>query len=195
MRPRIRLAVLLPACLLAACTSVTGTAAPESRPASPPSQGSPKATTSTAAAGTTANSASPLENVEPCGIVTRAEYEQALGRPLDGDPVRGDLGTARSCRYEVEGRLVVIDIRTNVGVADADSGGEKITDLTIGTHPARNWITAGSCFFALAVTAKSRVDVVVQPWWAVEQCAYARPLVELVERKLPPAPPGAAGDR
>ncbi|ROP40373.1 DUF3558 domain-containing protein [Saccharothrix texasensis] len=135
--------------------------------------------------GTTSASAAPaLAAADPCGLVSEEEVERALGG-LDGEPRRRDIGTARSCEYEVDAQLVVIDVRTNVGLEGIDVPG-PVTDLTVGKHQVKTWVTeSGSCFFAFGVTASSRVDVAVQPKAGKAQCELAKRLADVVEPKLP----------
>lgn len=132
--------------------------------------------------GTTA--APTLDETDPCRLVPKGDVERALG-PLDGEPRRKDLGTARSCEYEVRAQLLVIDIRTNVGLAGVNASG-PVTDLTLGAHQLKHWVDAnGTCFFVFGVTESSRVDVVVQPREGKAQCELAQRLAEVVEPKLP----------
>ncbi|MEV8442866.1 DUF3558 family protein [Actinosynnema sp. NPDC051121] len=132
--------------------------------------------------GTTAAPA--LDETDPCGLVTAVDVERAVGA-LDGEPRRKDLGTARSCEYEVQAQLLVIDIRTNVGLAGVNASG-PVTEQTLGAHQLKHWVdTNGTCFFVFGVTPSSRVDVVVQPREGKAQCELAKRLAELVEPKLP----------
>lgn len=129
-------------------------------------------------------SAPALDETDPCGLVDAEDVERAVGA-LDGAPRRRDIGTARSCEYEVHAQRLVIDIRTNVGLAGVNASG-PVTDLTMGAHQAKTWVTdSGSCFYAFGVTASSRVDVAVQAREGKPQCELVKRLAELVEPKLP----------
>ncbi|MFI9010106.1 DUF3558 family protein [Actinosynnema sp. NPDC053489] len=130
-------------------------------------------------------SASPaLDRTDPCALVDREDVERAVG-PLDEEPRRRDLGTARSCEYEVDSQLVVIDIRTNVGLGGVNAAG-PVTESTLGGHRVKSWVTeSGSCFYAFGVTVSSRVDVAVQAKQGKAQCDLAKRLAEVVEPELP----------
>ncbi|WP_367135647.1 DUF3558 domain-containing protein [Saccharothrix sp. HUAS TT1] len=156
-----------------------------------PIQGKPSAnvggspSTSTGKTSTTTGSASPtLEDADPCELLTVAEVERVADKLAD-EPARNDLGTARGCEYNVNGRPLSVDIRTNVGLAGVNPTG-PVTDHTIGGHEAKVWVSPyGSCFFILGVTASSRVDVVFTAKPGEDSCGFAKRLAELVEPKLP----------
>lgn len=165
-----------------ACAAIEGKPSPNAGAGTEPSTST--GTTSAPAGTTSAVASAALDDADPCGLVTAEDVERALGA-LDGEPRRNDLGTARSCEYEVDKRLLVVDIRTNVGLAGVNATG-PVTDLTIGGHQVKAWVSqGGTCFVVLGVTESSRVDITAQPRTGAQECGPAQRLAELVEPKLP----------
>ncbi|QQQ75531.1 DUF3558 family protein [Saccharothrix sp. 6-C] len=165
-----------------ACGAIEGTPSPNAGAGTEPSTstGTTSATTGTTSAGAPAA----LHDADPCGLVTEEDVERAVGA-LDGEPRRNDLGTARSCEYEVDKRLLVVDVRTNVGLAGVNATG-PVTDQTIGGHRVKSWVSqGGTCFFVLGVTESSRVDITLQPKTGGVECEPAKRLADVVEPKLP----------
>lgn len=125
-----------------------------------------------------------LDDADPCGLLTEEEVERVSG-PLDGGAVRDDLGTARSCMYKPAGRLLAIDVRTNVGLANANTAGET-TSLRVGDHEAKTWMgSEGSCFLALGVSSSSRVDLALKAKRGEDPCPFVHELAALLEPRLP----------
>ncbi|MFE9745314.1 DUF3558 domain-containing protein [Saccharothrix saharensis] len=158
-----------------ACGTIEGKPSPNAGAGTQPS---------TSTGTTPAGAPAALDDADPCALVTAEDVERALGA-LDGEPRRNDLGTARSCEYEVDKRLLVVDIRTNVGLTGVNATG-PVTDLTIGGHRVKAWVSqGGTCFVVLGVTESSRVDITAQPKTGTQECGPAQRLAELVEPKLP----------
>lgn len=137
-----------------------------------------------ATSATTGSTPTSLEDTEPCGLLTEQDLDM-LGK-LGGPPLRRDLGTARSCNYNIDNHPLDIDLRTNVGLAGVNTAG-PVTDYTVGGHQAKVWISSGgSCFVVLGVSPSSRVDITyITISTGEDPCALARRVAELVEPRLP----------
>jgi hypothetical protein len=125
-----------------------------------------------------------LDDVDPCTLLTRDEAEQVAG-PLREEPTLDDIGSARGCEFKPQRMRVVVDIRTNAGIADVQAPGE-VADVNVGDRKAKQFIgTTGSCVVVMGVTVSSRVDVTVTASTDADPCAVAKPIAELVEPRLP----------
>lgn len=174
-----RIAVLLAAGALAltACTNTSGSAHPTPETTS----------TSTTASSPTSSSASngALPDTDPCTLLTTGEATE-IG--TEGTPKRQQVGSADSCTWKKSGSVVSVGIRTNLGLAQTQTSGGQITDITVGGRDAKqvSGRSSGSCLVVLGVSSSSRVDVTVTPpAGGTDGCPLALAFAEKIEPKLP----------
>ncbi|MEV0680742.1 DUF3558 domain-containing protein [Actinosynnema sp. NPDC050436] len=186
MNPRLRLACLVvPLLALGACSEPThgfarGASTTSAKPTRP----------STGPTGTTtpgnADTSTTLERTDPCSYLTRQEAEGALGRLLK-DPENRKVASAVTCRYSPSYGVVVVAVRTNVGIAGVQPNGGEIKEASVSGRPAKELLdSTGSCGIYMGVTETSRVDVVVTTVGSDKPpCPIAVQVAGLVEPRLP----------
>ncbi|HUQ58415.1 DUF3558 family protein [Lentzea sp.] len=125
-----------------------------------------------------------LSEVDPCSLLT-ADDAGALG--ATAAPKRETVGTADTCAWKPTDANLSVGIRTNLGLAQTQSSGGQITDITVGDRQAKqvSGRASGGCLVVLGVTASSRVDVTVIPPPDGDGCPLALKVAGLVEPKLP----------
>ncbi|XVS63513.1 DUF3558 domain-containing protein [Actinosynnema sp. CA-299493] len=156
-------------------------------PAEPP----PAPTDATTSPSTTApavgpSRGGPLDGLDPCTLLTKAEAEQVTGAQ-GADPAVEQLGSARVCNFAPAAGRLGVGVRTTSGLAAVQSNGNVVQDLVVGRHQAKQAIGAtGSCGIFIGVTESSRVDVVLNAGSPDEDpCPAAMRVAELVEPRLP----------
>ncbi|TQM82991.1 uncharacterized protein DUF3558 [Saccharothrix saharensis] len=177
MNPRTTLAAV------AVLLSTVACGGPAESPAAPTSGGSALPTTAPAVG---PSRGGPLDGLDPCGLLTKAEAEQITGAQT-AEPVVEQLGAARVCTFSPEQALLGVGIRTTSGLDQVQSNGNVVRELVVGRHQAKQSVGAtGSCGIFLGVTASSRVDVVLNSGSPTEDpCPLAMRVAELVEPRLP----------
>lgn len=140
-------------------------------------------TTTTASTSPSADSGS-IKDKDPCSLLSSTE---ASGLGATGAPKREMVGTKDTCKWKSSDSNFHVGIRTNLGLAQVQADGGKLTDTTVRGRPAKQVSedTAGTCIIALEVTSSSRVDVTVTPPPKGDGCPLALKVAELVEPKLP----------
>ncbi|MCE6997968.1 DUF3558 domain-containing protein [Saccharothrix sp. S26] len=128
----------------------------------------------------------PLDGVDPCTLLTKAEAERVTGAQT-AEPVVEQLGSARVCNFSPQQALLGVGVRTTSGLAQVQSNGNVVQELVIGRHQAKQAVGAtGSCGIFIGVTESSRVDVVLNSGSPDEDpCPAAMRVAELVEPRLP----------
>ena len=128
----------------------------------------------------------PLDGVDPCTFLTKAEAEQVTGAQ-SADPVVEQLGSAKVCNFSPATARLGVGIRTTSGLDQVQSNGNVVQEIVIGRHQAKRALGAtGSCGVFIAVTESSRVDVVLNSGSPDEDpCPAAMRVAELVEPRLP----------
>lgn len=175
---------------LVACTSGTpGTANPTSGGGQGTTGGSP---TTTAGSASGSGGGAPTLSLQPCNLPSASLLSQ-LQVTQSGGP-SAEAG-ARTCTWQrpvdqngVNGYVVGVDIRDSQGLADVNSNGYTVTQDNIGSHQAKQLKAtgAGSCGVAVAVSAKSRVDLVATAGTDADMaCQLANQLAQDVAPKLP----------
>ncbi|SFR11846.1 Protein of unknown function [Lentzea waywayandensis] len=164
------------AALSTACTT-GGTAKPD------PTSGS----TSTGTTGT----ASGLEAIKPCDLLTQTEAT-GLGLAHPGEAEK--TGTADGCQWTISGDGgVSTGIRTKAGVKDLNISGDKNTDVKVGKFDAvKSEGFEGAkniCALWISVTETSSVSVIANVDLSstdmVKACDRAAKAADFVAAKLP----------
>jgi hypothetical protein len=143
--------------------------------------GTPAATTATSTSMVT--SMAPVSAaINPCTLLT-ADDIQGLGITPRGPDT---LGGSRGCSWTKNGQYVVgFSVLDHLGIDQANSGGNPITNHPVGSHDGRQFEGAlGGCAVALAITETSSVDVVVGGD-QTQECQLADQFAQLIEPKLP----------
>ncbi|QQQ75533.1 DUF3558 domain-containing protein [Saccharothrix sp. 6-C] len=177
MNPRTTVAALA---VLFAAVACGGPAAEQSAPTgATPSSGATAPAVGPSRGG-------PLDGLDPCTLLTKAEAEQVTGAQ-GADPVVEQLGSARVCNFSPAAGRLGVGVRTTSGLAAVQSNGNVVQDLVVGRHQAKQAVGAtGSCGIFLGVTESSRVDVVLGAGSPDEDpCPAAMRVAELVEPRLP----------
>ncbi|WP_170166792.1 DUF3558 family protein [Lentzea atacamensis] len=155
------------------------------------SSGTPRPETNTQAATTTTSASTTpsandgsLKDKDPCSLLSSTE---ASGLGATGTPKREMVGTKDTCKWKSADSNFHVGIRTNLGLAQVQADGGKLTEITVGGRPAKQVSedTAGTCIIALEVTSSSRVDVTVTPPPKSDGCPLALKVAEFVAPKLP----------
>ncbi|MEV8442864.1 DUF3558 domain-containing protein [Actinosynnema sp. NPDC051121] len=128
----------------------------------------------------------PLDGLDPCTLLTKAEAERVTGEQT-AEPAVEQLGSARVCNFSPKQALLGVGIRTTSGLAQVLSNGNVVQEIMVGRHQAKQAVGAtGSCGIFIGVTESSRVDVVLNSGRADEDpCPAAMEVAELVEPRLP----------
>jgi hypothetical protein len=128
----------------------------------------------------------PLDGMDPCTLLTKAEAEQVTGAQT-AEPAVEQLGSARVCNFSPRQALLGVGIRTTSGLAQVQSNGNEVREIVVGRHQAKQAVGAtGSCGIFIAVTESSRVDVVLNSGSPDDDpCPAAMRVAELVEPRLP----------
>lgn len=138
------------------------------------------------------STATPLELVDPCDLVTGTELTDRWGGPLRAGPRRIRLGSADSCQTSPPAFTVIVAVRTKAGLADVvESDLHRAVPTSIGTRAAKQLVDeSGSCLIALGVGRKARVDVVVNSSSGdADPCPFSVAIAGLVDPRLPPPGP------
>lgn len=182
MRSAALVTVIAAALVAAGCTTnQTGQASPTS--GQPAASSAPSSTAS----------ASGLDSVQACSLVTSAEAQQIapVGNPQE--PSTGQLGGASSaCGWNAIGNSTAgfeVDIRPAQTLAEVNvKGGTATSATTTLGHKAmvvRNSEGSGSCVVVVAI-GSGRVDFVGTSFNDTEgACTVAKKLADIVEPKLP----------
>ncbi|MGW4110227.1 DUF3558 domain-containing protein [Actinosynnema sp. NPDC004786] len=128
----------------------------------------------------------PLDGLDPCTLLTKAEAEEITGAQT-AEPVVEQLGSARVCNFSPRTARLGVGVRTTAGLAQVQSNGNVVQEVMVGRHQAKQAIGAtGSCGVFIGVTESSRVDVVLNSGSPDEDpCPAAMKVAELVEPRLP----------
>ena len=73
----------------------------------------------------------PLDGLDPCGLLTKAEAEQITGAQT-AEPVVEQLGAARVCNFSPAQALLGVGIRTTSGLDQVQSNGNVVQELVVG---------------------------------------------------------------
>ncbi|MFD4675813.1 DUF3558 domain-containing protein [Lentzea sp. NPDC058450] len=166
------------AVLTAGCTGTTGNANPTTT-----SGGA----TPTSGSGT----ASGLESVKPCDLLTEAEVT-SLGLTYPGKAAQ--VGTSDGCGWNVSGNGGLrAGIRTSSGVKDLNLQGDKISQIKVGKYDATKVEAQDNakhlCTIAISVSESSSVTVIgnltVTSEDTAAACERATKGAELIASKLP----------
>lgn len=164
------------AALTAGCTGTTGTATP-----TPTNSGSTP----------TSDSASGLEAIKPCDLLTEADVK-TLGLTYPGKA--SQVGTSDGCAWNISGNGGVrAGVRTKSGVSDLNLDGDKITDTKVGKFDAKKVEAQdgakNACTIAIAVSESSSVLVISNLSLSSEDtaaaCDRASKAADLIASKLP----------
>lgn len=177
MNPRTTLAAVAVLISVVACG---GPAAEQSAPTS----GSPSPATTTPQVGPSRGG--PLDGLDPCTLLTKAEAERVTGAHT-AEPAVEQLGSARVCNFSPQRARLGVGVRTTSGLAQVQSNGNVVQEIMVGRHQAKQAVGAtGSCGIFIGVTESSRVDVVLNSGSPDEDpCPAAMEIAELVEPRLP----------
>lgn len=179
--------MLVPVAVLAlaagACTSAEGGSPVPSGDAGRTGVPSTAPTTSK-----TTTSASPVDSLKPCELLT-SSAAAAIGVSGSG---KAKGGSTPSCEWRVDkgsvadSYLVGIAVHDDVGLDDAVASG-SVERIEVGSRKAARFLgpSKSSCFIALELGAKSRVDVVATGGDGQKLCAPALDAAKLVEPELP----------
>lgn len=128
----------------------------------------------------------PLDGLDPCTLLTKAEAESVTGAQT-AEPAVEQLGSARVCNFSPQTARLGVGIRTTAGLAQVQSNGNVVQEIVVGRHQAKQAVGAtGSCGVFIGVTESSRVDVVLNSGNPDEDpCPAAMKVAELVEPRLP----------
>ncbi|MFD0199883.1 MULTISPECIES: DUF3558 domain-containing protein [Saccharothrix] len=128
----------------------------------------------------------PLDGVDPCTLLTKAEAERVTGAQT-AEPVVEQVGAARVCNFSPGTGRLGVGVRTAAGLAEVQSNGNLVEEFRIGRHQVKQAVGAtGSCGIFIGVAASSRVDVVLNSGSPdVDPCPAAMKVAELVEPRLP----------
>ncbi|MFI9010105.1 DUF3558 domain-containing protein [Actinosynnema sp. NPDC053489] len=178
MNPRTTLAAVAVLLTAVACGG------PADDQAAPPAATSSQA--STAPRGVGPVKGGPLDGVDPCTLLTKAEAERVTG-PQTAEPAVEQLGSARVCNFAPRQALLGVGVRTAQGLDQVQSNGNVVQEVVVGRHQAKQAVGAtGSCGVFIGVTETSRVDVLLNSGSATEDpCPAAMRVAELVEPRLP----------
>ncbi|WP_228771621.1 DUF3558 family protein [Actinokineospora iranica] len=177
----------------AACSTETpGNPTAEPGPVQPSTASPGSSTTSTppSSTKTSANGAdSPLTEVKPCDLLPESAFG-SLG--ITKSMGEEKIGPARTCSYRVEKASIADSYNLSValfdklGLADVVAYGEK-KPLKVNSRDSEQSLrgVGGGCAITLAVTAKSRVDVMATGGDGAKLCAPALTAAQLVEPRLP----------
>lgn len=145
MKRTLIVAAISLAALSTGCTTTGGNAKPE------PTSGTPTSKTSSA-----------LASIKPCDLLTEAEVK-GLGLEYPGEAQK--LGTSDGCNWKISGDGGLrAGIRTDAGVKDLETGGDKVSDIKVGKFEAVK--TEGHegakniCAIWISVTESSSVSVI-----------------------------------
>jgi Protein of unknown function (DUF3558) len=123
---------------------------------------------------------------QPCSLLSSSDLQQLN---VSSPPSADKVGTANSCELDTAADHIGLDIRTDAGLADFDAvpNGGPVSDLTIGSHQAKQEAdpSSSSCDVAIGVTSSSRVDVSTTGDGNTDPCPVAVAAAKLVEPKLP----------
>jgi hypothetical protein len=129
--------------------------------------------------------------MDPCSLITSAQASQ---NDLTSEGPSND-GGSRACSwsngtaYDGLGYALELAIRDSQGLADINTDGLTLSDVTVGSHQAKQAVnqTNGDCLVIIGVTAKSRVDVVISSGDSdpTHSCSMATKFANLIEPQLP----------
>ncbi|RLK60486.1 uncharacterized protein DUF3558 [Actinokineospora cianjurensis] len=136
----------------------------------------------------TTTSSSPVDSLKPCELLT-SSAASTLGITGAG---KAKSGSTPTCEWRVDkgsiadSYLVGIAVHDDVGLDDAVSSG-AVERIEVGSRKAARFLGPSkvSCFIALELGAKSRVDVVATGGDGQKLCAPALDAAKLVEPELP----------
>jgi hypothetical protein len=166
------------AVLTAGCTGTMGNANPT------PTSGSSVPTSGS-------DSASGLEKIKPCDLLTEAEVT-SLGLTYPGEAAQ--VASSDGCEWTKSGSGGLrAGIRTKSGVKDLNLDGEKITDIKVGRYGAKKVEAADQakhlCTIAISVSESSSVTVIGNIGLTSDDtaaaCQRASKAAELIAPKLP----------
>jgi hypothetical protein len=166
------------AALTTGCTGTTGNP-------------TPVPTTGGATPTSGSDSASGLEAIKPCDLLTESEVT-SLGLTYPGKP--SQVGTSDGCGWNISGNGGLrAGIRTKSGVKDMNLDGDKITQTKVGKYVATKVEAQDGakniCTFAIAVSESSSVVVIGNLTATSEDtaaaCERSSKAAELIAAKLP----------
>ena len=155
--------------------------------------GSPTPTPTTGGATPTSgsDSASGLEAIKPCNLLTEADVK-SLGLTYPGKA--SQVGTSDGCSWNVSGNGGVrAGIRTKASVKDLNLDGDKITDIKVGKFDAKQVEAQdgakNACTIGISVSESSSVLVIANLDLSSEDtaaaCDRASKAAEMIAPKLP----------
>ncbi|KJK47473.1 hypothetical protein UK23_20110 [Lentzea aerocolonigenes] len=166
------------AALTAGCTGTAGNPTPT------PTSGGATPTTDS-------GSASGLEAIKPCDLLTEADVK-SLGLTYPGKAKQ--VGTADACAWNISGNGgVSAGIRSKAGVNDLNLDGDKITETQVGKFKAKKVEAQdgakNACTIGISVTESSSVLVIATLDLSSEDtaaaCQRASKAADLIAPKLP----------
>ena len=153
--------------------------------------GSPTTTGGGTTSTSTSSSASGLESVKPCDLLTEAEVT-GLGLKYPGKAEQ--VGASTTCSWNISGNGgLLAGIRPESGVKDLNLQGEKISQVKVGKYDATKVEAQDSakhlCTIAISVSESSSVTVIgnltVTSEDTAAACERASKGAELIAPKLP----------
>lgn len=131
---------------------------------------------------------SPLADLNPCEW--SAEGAAQLG--VKGEGEERKVGSARTCRYRLDGATVAdsftisVGLYDTLGLKDLPSDANQTPVPTVGKHEAVKRLgAAGGCAIIMAVTDSSRADTSFTGGDQQKACDLALQLAKAIEPKLP----------
>ncbi|GGM81476.1 hypothetical protein GCM10011609_16820 [Lentzea pudingi] len=153
--------------------------------------GDPAPTSGGATPTTNSTSASGLEAVKPCDLLTETEVS-GLGLTYPG--TASQVGTSDGCAWNISGNGGLrAGIRSKSGLKDLNLDGDKVTQLKIGKYDATKVEAQDGakniCTFAIGVSESSSVVVIGNLTATSEDtaaaCERSSKAAELIAPKLP----------
>ncbi|WP_434439380.1 DUF3558 domain-containing protein [Lentzea sp. E54] len=176
---RILIATTVSLTVLSAGCSSTGTT------------GTPTPTNGSATPTSSSNTASGLEAVKPCDLLTEAEVT-SLGLKYPGEAEK--VGTSDGCDWAVSGNGGLrVGIRTDSGLKELNLDGDKVSQTRVGKYDATKVEAQDGakniCTFAISVSETSSIVVIGNLTAASEDtaaaCQRSSKAAELIAPKLP----------
>jgi len=114
----------------------------------------------------------------PCSLLSSGDLSR-LG--ATSTPTKNQIGTAYACELDNAEGHIIVGIRTNVGLQGYNASGGTVTDITVGSHQAKQEVdSTGSCIIALGVSSSSRVDITVTGDGTTNPCPTTMTVAQLV---------------
>ncbi|MGH2668162.1 MAG: DUF3558 domain-containing protein, partial [bacterium] len=191
-RPSSRwFSIAIPAVLtvaLAACTSAEG-GSPRASEQTTTTTTSKGGKTTTSKPEPTTSNASPLDDVDPCGLLSEAD----LARTGVGPGEKRDLGKSRGCRWTKRGDFSFsIGFNPDLGLKDLNYQGATPRPIQIGKHEATTAENIGGgegqCTIFIGISEKSSVHLVATASGSkdtAKACEKALMVAKMIDPKLP----------